>query len=313
MLKEYVYQTFINAQFKIKYNMYENHNEAINNIIKTFGIKSGKFCYVDGEYLYFFRGTLLKLKTFIEETGEEWNEEQLYECVEIDTEFNRNTSLEVICHSIGNQLNNILKGKRIIENKPSVLKKYILKEKASFFRNEILSVLFSEADLNRIGFFFGEHEEFCYALPGSQMKHWMLLKLPFQIFLNLQPEEEKFHFTINGVSYVIGKEIFNYSEHDVCCHIHKDVGFKDIKQPMKSNVKVTSVLTGKDYVINEYIKAARKDLRKASGEYNYRINNGIEQMLGFYLKQIEYNEQKIQSYQELRDIELAPTEGYYEL
>lgn len=313
MLKEYVYQTFINAQFKTKYNMYENHKEAINNIIKTFGIKSGKFCYVDGEYLYFFRGTLLKLKTFIEETGEEWNEEQLYECVEIDTEFNRNTSLEVICHSIGNQLNNILKGKRTIENKPSVLKKYSLKEKAVFFRNEILSVLFSETDLNRIGFCFGVNEEFCYALQGSQIKHWMLLKLPFQVFLNLQPEEEKFHFTINDVAYVIGKEIFNHSEHNVCRHIHRDVGFKDITQPTKSNVKVTSVLTGKDYVINEYIKAARKDLRKAMGEYNYRINNGIEEMLGFYSRQIEYNEQKIQSYQELRDIELAPTEGYYEL
>ena len=43
----------------------------------------------------------------------------------------------------------------------------------------------------------------------------------------------------------------------------------------------------KDYVINEYIKAARKDLRKAMGEYNYRINNGIEEMLGFYSRQIE--------------------------
>ena len=149
-MKEYIYQTFLNGSFKEKYT--PSNTKVFEDFIKTFGITWRKSSYLEGERLHFLRGSLDKLQAFVAAAGEEWNDAQLYDAIHIDESFDRTTPLEKICHSIGQQLNDILKGRRKIEYKTSILKQYTFKERAVFFDDEILSTLFSLEDLNRIGF-----------------------------------------------------------------------------------------------------------------------------------------------------------------
>ncbi len=311
-MKEYIYQMFLNGPFKEKYN--PSNTKIFQQFIKdSFGLTWRKSSYLEGERLHFLRGSLDKLKAFVEAAGEEWNEAQLYESVHIDESFDRTTPLEQICHSIGQQLNDILKGRRKIEYKTSILKKYTFKEKAVFFDDEILSTLFSLEDLNRIGFYIHIHEEFCYAFRESPDCAWLLLKLPFQPFLRMTPEENKGHYTIKGVTYVLGNELFNYDNMDIYHHIHAQVGFKNILDPKKHNAKVTDTLTAQEYILNHFIKEARKNLREATGEYNYRLKNNIEQNRDYYHSRMEYYQKRVDNYKALKTAKMNPRDGWYKL
>lgn len=310
-MKEYIYQTFLNGTFKEKYDPY--NPKEFEEFIKSFGITWRSFAYLEGEQLHFLRGDLDKLKEFIDAAGEEWNDLQLYDSIQIDESFNRTTPLEKICHSIGQQLNDILKGRRKIEYKASVLKKYTFKEKAVFFNDRILDSLFSLEDLNRIGFYIHVHREFCYAIKKSPSDAWLLLKLPFQTFLRMTPEENKWHYSIKGVTYVLGNELFNYDSGDIHHHIHSEVGFKNVFEPKKYNTKVTDTLTAQEYLLDDYIKEAKKELRKMTGEYNYCLKNNIEQRRSYYHTQMQYYQAIIEKYKELKTAKIDPREGWYKL
>ena len=93
-----------------------------------------------------------------------------------------------------------------------------------------------------------------------------MLKLPFQVFLRMNPIDESGLFEIKGISYVLGKEIFNYYGYDghKRRQIHSDgVKFNHIGQPVRYNGKITSTMTGRDYLLDHEIKELKKERREA--------------------------------------------------
>ena len=311
----YVYQTFLSQAFIEKHNINEIYFSENNQLLPLFEIEiCGQSCLWDN-VTYFFRGELCKLKSFIKEAGEEWNVQQLYKTVTIDKSFNRNTPLELICHSIAKQLDNILGGRIISDEKKSTLKKCSTQKKAALFCDNILPALFSEQDLNRIGFYIHIHQEFCYALPEPPTPTWHLLKLPFQVFLRMDPADESGLFEIKGISYVLGKEIFNYYGYDGHLHrqIHTEVKFNHIVQPVRYNGKITNTLTGHNYLLDYKIKELKKERREANRKLNECQASTDKTHLEYYAGRVTYFDNTIKRYESLRTLEIEPQTGWYKL
>ena len=312
----YVYQTFLSEAFLDKYQLKGQYSLQEDRILSIFEVEYCSSSCLFGEITYFFRGELAKLKILVKEAGEEWNDQQLYKAVTIDESFNRGTPLELICHSIAKQLDNILNGRIISNEKKSTLKKCTTQEKAALFCDKILPALFSKEDLNRIGFYIHIHQEFCYALPEPPTPTWHLLKLPFQVFLCMNPIGESGLFEIKGIAYVLGKELFNcYSGKGyVYRQIHSDgVKFNYIGQPVRYNGKITSTMTGRDYLLDREImdlKKRRREARRGLAECEASVE---KTHLEYYTGRIAYYENTIKKYDAMRTLEIEPRTGWYKL
>lgn len=312
----YVYQTFLSDTFKEKYHLSEAYYSLEDRFLPAFEVETCGCSHLWGETTYFFRGELCKLKVLVEEAGEEWNEQQLYNTVTIDESFNRATPLELICHSIAKQLDSILNGRTISDEKKSTLKKCTAKERAALFCDKILPVLFSKQDLNRIGFYIHVHQEFCYALPEPPTPIWHMLKLPFQVFLRMNPIDESDLFEIKGISYVLGKEIFNYYGYDghKRRQIHSDgIKFNHIGQPVRYNGKITSTMTGRDYLLDHEIKELKKKRREAKRRLDECEASTDKKHLEYYSGRVTYFENTIKAYEALRTLEIDTLTGWYKL
>ena len=310
----YVYQTFLSQAFIDKYNISEACTKRNDPLLPSFGVSvCGRSSLFD-DTTYFFRGELSKLKSFVKEVGEEWNDKQLYKAVTIDESFNRDTPLELICHSIAEQLNNILNGRIISDEKKSTLKRCTVQEKAALFCDRILPALFSKQDLNRIGFYIHIYQEFCYALPEPPTPTWHILKLPFQVFLRMLPIGERGLFEIKGISYVLGKEIYNNNGYDghVRRQIHTNgVKFNHISQPVRYNGKITSTTTGRDYLLNHEIKKLKEERREAKRRLDQCEASTDKTHLDYYSGRITYLENTIKQYESLRALKIDPRKGWY--